>query len=230
MWHDLVCSLGIALAFLALVYALGLPWPKRGAAPPADRFDQPIWFPEQLEAPPSEAQNYLARRRGERGVSNTWATGAICLCFGIGIGMMLATRILASVPPATAANCAAIESSWEQTNAEAMKTVLAWKAADEKCEAQFGEATVLYDTSAAPNPFAIPLLHGTVNLSLAGTGPTPGPRWIIPAKIVPAILGSSTSAAYGYVDVRAGRIEGPFQPLPPGAIPTAQTSAPGGGQ
>lgn len=74
--------------------------------------------------------------------------------------------------------------------------------------------TVLYDTSGSPAP-GVPLFHGIVTLSLTGLPAQVKPRWLIPAKVKPLVVGSSEWIAYGYIDPQTRVLEGPFTPLPP---------------
>ena len=93
------------------------------------------------------------------------------------------------------------------------------------CEAAQTDAnsrlTVLYDISGSAQP-AIQLFHGMVNISSPMLPAQARPRWLIPAKVTPVVVGSTTSIAYAYFNPQSKTIEGPFVPQTDAAAEGAQ--------
>ncbi len=180
--------------------------------------------------PSSPGQEYLRRRNRERGITPLEMLSAVLgMLLGLALSVALGASSVRPCPSSTSAGA-----SWQEYN-----TLLTGRAHDAveirdlqaqvtRFEAQFQSATVLYDSAGTQSPLAIPLWHGIVKISLAGVGPTYGPRWVLPLRVVPYAIGGNSPgnpAVFSYVDLRTQQVQGPFL----AGAPPAQTSA-GGGQ
>lgn len=122
---------------------------------------------------------------------------------GIGIGERIAEQRIDRIDRA--------ENTREhQTYAEALELQNA-----QKCEAAQADTdsrlTVLYDVSGSTQP-SIQLFHGLVNVSSPALPAQARPRWLIPAKVTPLVVGGTTAVAYSYFNPQSKTIEGPFVP------------------
>jgi hypothetical protein len=75
------------------------------------------------------------------------------------------------------------------------------------CNDKFNVSTVIFEQSPIA---ALPLLHGSANLSI---GSLAKPAWVIPAQV--AVYTNQPGASYQWIDNRTHEIRGTFQALPP---------------
>lgn len=75
---------------------------------------------------------------------------------------------------------------------------------------QSGAFTVLYEAGGASLNLSLLPLRGAPRVSLSGA--QLGPRWIVPGKVQPEMLGDARQAMYYFYDARNATWQGPFAP------------------
>lgn len=73
-----------------------------------------------------------------------------------------------------------------------------------------GAFTVLYEAGGASLNLSLLPLRGAPRVSLSGA--QLGPRWIVPGKVQPEMLGDARQAMYYFYDARNATWQGPFAP------------------
>lgn len=71
-------------------------------------------------------------------------------------------------------------------------------------------ATVIYEPTAG---MTIPVLHGLAAIPIGNNG-SAAPKWIVPGKVVPQIVGTRGEAfQYKYLDLQTQKLDGPYLAL-----------------
>lgn len=140
--------------------------------------------------------------------------------FGVVLGVAIGVHYGRKVDARIISNYQVAIERWKETQGMSNEvlggTIAAanvFKARLDACEAQFSEATILYEQGVLdPRPVVI--------AGLAISPMTPSnmtPRWFVPARVKPLAIGDVQAMRYEYVDGH-GKREGPFVPETPNQV------------
>jgi hypothetical protein len=133
----------------------------------------------------------------------------LCFILGVMLDNKMQAHINSADPLATAKEVdnAARAALFDR----AQQNVALWQARATTCENNFTGSTILYEPGAEPS-MRLPVLHGL--LSVEANIPTgSAPRWVIPAKIQPRMVGAG-SLQYAWIDGKTLQANGPYNAMP----------------
>lgn len=136
------------------------------------------------------------------------------VAFGTSAMLMVATSNTKKLTNSAAQSKQTYENTINELNQQAAKDagkIEGLQIIVDACQSAYLQGTVLYDTNGSAI-VRVPLFRGMFDLSVAPSSPTAKPRWIIPAKIKPMVIGNARGVSYSYLDPKTGSVSGPFTP------------------
>jgi len=151
-------------------------------------------------------------------MDKTQRIGTYILAFALG-GLLSAAAVVSIVSNQVQAGTAAVDGSIHTLQANAIQregilqqTVDAWQARAQKCEAQFSNATVIYEKQ---DLASIPVLNGAAVISVGGA--VAQPSLYIPAQV--EVFTNRQDVRYEWRNAKTGESQGLQLPKPLPAVP-----------